>query len=165
MQVRRATADDDFAAIAEIYARSWQAAYRGIVPQEYLDGLTGERWGWLSAERAGGTLVLMDGGRYVGTSFVCASRDPAMAGWGEIVSLYLLPEYWGSGGGAPLFAAAVDALGEIGFADIYLSVLRDNARARRFYEKNGFAATGDTASITIAGAMLEEVRYARMRAD
>jgi hypothetical protein len=32
-------ADTDARAVAEVHVRSWQAAYRGLLPQDYLDGL------------------------------------------------------------------------------------------------------------------------------
>ena len=36
----RAATPADAAAIAGVHVRSWQAAYRGIVPDEVLDGLS-----------------------------------------------------------------------------------------------------------------------------
>ncbi len=41
--VRRAKASDA-AAIAALQVRSWQAAYRGIVPDAFLDDLTEDAW-------------------------------------------------------------------------------------------------------------------------
>ncbi|MFC7547215.1 GNAT family N-acetyltransferase [Plantactinospora sp. GCM10030261] len=38
MRIRRAESTDA-AALAEVHVRSWQATYRGLVPQDYLDGL------------------------------------------------------------------------------------------------------------------------------
>lgn len=42
-----------------------------------------------------------------------------------------------------------------------LWVLKHNARARRFYERAGFAPDGAEEAEEIAGARVPEVRYAR----
>ena len=152
---------DDFEAIGDIYARSWKAAYRGIVPQDYLDELKGSAWVPLFADSRYDSRVITDAGAYVGTSAVCAARDEKMAGWGEIVSIYLLPEYFGRGYAAPLLEHAVGALAEGGYERVYLWVLLENIRAQRFYEKHGFEKNGDHASLTVAGKELTEVRYVR----
>jgi ribosomal protein S18 acetylase RimI-like enzyme len=174
--IRRVTKDDDFAALGNIYAQSWKAAYRGIVAQEYLDSLSGARWesrlaasakyaqsvehleSELDENRYDAYTVIVDG-IYAGTSSICPARNKEMAGWGEIISIYLLPDYFGRGLGKPLIEAAIAGLVERGFHDIYLWVLEANARARRFYEKNGFSWNGDKALISIAGEELSEVRY------
>jgi hypothetical protein len=44
---------------------------------------------------------------------------------------------------------------------MYLWVLRDNARARRFYERSGFRADGVEEPYEVAGVAVPEVRYAR----
>ena len=36
----RPMTDDDLDAVCELHVRAWQAAYRGIVPQAFLDGMT-----------------------------------------------------------------------------------------------------------------------------
>ena len=61
-----------------------------------------------------------------------------MSGWGEIVSLYLLPSYTEKGIGTVLFQGVMDELKRLGLYKIYLWVLEENRPARAFYEKNGF---------------------------
>ncbi|GHU80548.1 N-acetyltransferase [Clostridia bacterium] len=161
MEIRRVTVQDNFAAIGEIYASSWKAAYRGLVPQDYLDGLSGKRWSDTLANSKHDAFVVMEKDRYIGTSSVCAARDDRMSGWGEVVSIYLLPEYFGKGYAKPLFDFAVAALSDKGFEDIYLWVLEGNIRAQRFYEKNGFQKNGDGAALSIGGKKLTELRYTK----
>lgn len=161
MEIRKMRSTDDFGAIGRVYAQSWKHAYRGIVPQPYLDALSGERWSGILAANQPGNLVMMDGDVYVGTSKVCPARDEAMVSWGEIVSLYLLPDHMGKGLGAMLLRAALDALIEMGYRHAYLWVLEQNLHARGFYEHNGFVPNGDTAHIEIAGEDLIELRYCR----
>lgn len=159
MEIRKVKRADDFDAIARIYALSWKTAYKGIVPQQYLDELSEERWATVLSDSPHEAIVAMDGGRYAGISSTCAARDEKMAGWGEIISIYLLPEYFGKGFGKPLLEAAVSGLIKNGYDKIYLWVLEDNTRARAFYEKNGFASSEDKISIDIGGKDLIEIRY------
>ena len=105
------------------------------------------------------SLVMVVEGEIVGTSSCCPSRLARMSGWGEIVSLYLLPRVQGMGYGKALLRAAVDALGAMGLRDVFLWVLEDNLRARRFYEHMGFFASGEHLDDVIGGAALREVQY------
>ncbi len=137
--------------VAAIHVRSWQAAYPGLIPQDYLDDLDpADRlpaWqaifsatDWPSA----GTLLLVDAGETVGFCHLSPSRDadtdPRTTG--EVQSIYLAPEAWGRGGGALLLGAAVDRLAEAGFSSAVLWVLRENDRARRFYDHLGWGPDG-----------------------
>lgn len=147
--------------VSRIYALSWKAAFRGIVPQTYLDALPENRWSPILAKSPFASLVLLEEGQYVGTSSFGSARDESMPGWGEIVSIYLLPEYYGQGYGKKLLNAVISALAQKGYEDVYLWVLADNMRARSFYEKNHFQHNGDTKFTDIGGAQLPEMRYER----
>ena len=81
-----------------------------------------------------------------------------MSGWGEIISIYLLPEYFGRGYGRLFFTHVVSELLRKGYKDIYLWVLEKNNRARRFYEKNGFSPA-DSQMFTIGNEDISEIRY------
>ncbi len=158
-EIRPFSPDDDKTALSRVYEESWKFAYRGIIPQSYLDSIPPGRWA-SAADRPGmRSLVLLDGNTMAGTSSVCASRFPEMSGFGEIVSIYLLPEYIGKGYGKPLLEAAKKALFEMGFSDLFLWVLEENERARRFYERNGFVLTDSAIETEIGGKKLREIRY------
>ena len=159
MEIRKVNATDDFAAIGNIYAASWKAAYKGIVPQHYLDGLTGEKWAAMLPESALHSFVALDNGVYIGTCAIAPAREEAWPGWGEIVSIYLLPQYYGKGFGRLLLEKAAGALHADGFKQIYLWVLEENARSRRFYERNGFRLSADRLSVSVGGKELMNVRY------
>ena len=161
MEIRPLRETDSRLEISRIYEESWKSAYRGVVPQAYLDGIPAGRWAE-ALDRAGwDTLVLTEGERLIGTSSVCASRWPDWLGFGEVVSLYLLPESMGKGYGKALLAAAVRRLAEQGFRDALLWVLEENRRARRFYERAGFTLAGDVMDGEIGGKPLREVLYLR----
>ena len=158
----------DVREIAVVHVRSWQAAYQGLLPQAYLDGLDpGQRIGqW---ERAlstanwsdGGTLVADAGGPLSGfVSYGPARDDDADSRRaGEIYAIYLMPAAWDQGIGRQLMTAALGRLGEAGFDQVTLWVLDTNTRARRFYEAGGWHADGAAKRDDSFGVPMTEVRY------
>ncbi len=162
MQIRKISQDDDFDEISSIYAKSWQTAYRGIITDDYLDKLDNANWSVVLRTSSWVTLVLIEDGKYIGTSSVCAGRDEDKRDWGEIISIYLLPEYIGRGCGGALLDAAVAELKAMGFSFVYLWVLEENARARAFYEKNGFTLSPDRHIDNHGGKDLTVVRYIKL---
>jgi ribosomal protein S18 acetylase RimI-like enzyme len=166
----RAARMEDVPEIAVVHVRSWQAAYRGLLPQAYLDGLDpGQRIGqWersLSAAKRsdGGTLVAGAGGRLSGfVSYGPARDDDAESRRaGEIYAIYLVPASWGEGIGRQLMTAALGRLGEAAFDRVILWVLDSNVRARRFYEAGGWLANGAAKRDDSFGVPMTEVRYRR----
>ena len=157
--VRPLTAGDDLAAISRIYAESWRTAYRGLIPQSYLDRLRDDAWLPMLRSRPQDSLVLELDGVPVGTACCCAAREEARRGWGEIVSLYLLPACRFRGLGSLLLWSAVERLRTQGLERIYLWVLENNQPARRFYERQGLSPAGDRLSSTFDGETVYEVRY------
>lgn len=95
----------------------------------------------------------------MGTSSVCKSRFEQFHDWGEIISIYLLPDYMGKGYGKTLLKSAISELKMQGFENIFLWVLEENIRARHFYEKSGFVPTDDFLDDNIGGKELREIRY------
>jgi GNAT superfamily N-acetyltransferase len=80
---------------------------------------------------------------------------------GLVYLLYVLPEYWGRGVGKALMSAAMDELRDLGIRVATLWVLRDNQRARRFYERLGWQPDGRTSSESYGGVELEAWYYRR----
>lgn len=168
MDIRRALADDALG-VATVHVRSWQAAYRGLMPDGYLDQLDVERRraGWESTiaetdwPRTGTLVATEANGTVVGFAHIGPARegdgDPIVIG--ELTTIYLLPEVWGSGVGRRLMAAAVNVLRDAGFAEAILWVFEGNERAQRFYEIGGWQLDGVTKDVVIADMPLPEVRY------
>lgn len=164
--IRRATVEDA-AAIAVVHVRSWQAAYRGLIAQDYLDGLDpGERaelWEqWLPAADwpRRGTLVAELDADVVGFANFVPTRDedadPRTVA--AITAIYLLPAHWGAGLGRRLMTATLDALGTA-YQEVTLWVLDTNDRARRFYDAGGWRTDGAAQVDTTLGLPLRVVRY------
>lgn len=166
MKVRDAGVGDA-AAIAGVNTRSWQAAYRGLMPDSYLDALSVEedtaRWQCAvaqSALRARAILVVEDGaGEVVGYAVTGADVDEASQGL--LFLMYVAPQNWSTGAGRALMDACVDRLWAAGFTRAVLWVLEANARARGFYERQGWAADGESGTSTYGDVPLRALRYAR----
>jgi ribosomal protein S18 acetylase RimI-like enzyme len=79
---------------------------------------------------------------------------------GELYTLYVAPAHWSTGAGRALTDAALDGLRVAGYRRVVLWTLTENARARRFYGKAGFAPDGAT-NILAGPGNVEELRYAR----
>ena len=67
-------------------------------------------------------------------------RGEEAPGVGEIFALYILSEYYGTGLGRRLMEAGLERLRD--YPRVCLWVLKENARAIRFYEKCGFLPDG-----------------------
>lgn len=156
----------DARVVAEIRNRGWRIAYRGHMPDAYLDALsvdeTAARWRTRLADEKIYTFICEHDSRAVGFVATSPSRDEDAAGnVGEIVSLHILPEDWRKGHGRKLMDAALAHLTAEGFAEVTLWVLQGNERACRFYEALGFARDGATMVEKFDGLELQECRYRR----
>jgi GNAT superfamily N-acetyltransferase len=85
--------------------------------------------------------------------------QPGLAGSAHLWQLFVRPRWWGSGLAAELLALAVAAAVDQGYRRMRLFTPRDQARARRFYEREGFAWTGWEGLEEPLGLVL--VEYAR----
>jgi GNAT superfamily N-acetyltransferase len=160
---------DDAPTIADLHVRSWRAAYRGIVPDAILDGLSIEQrvefWQRRIRREAdpsaeGRIWVVVEGDRVVGLAATRRATDPDVGeGTGELAAIYLAPEAWSRGLGSALFAAAVADLRARGFAPLVLWVIEANARGRRFYERAGWRSDGARHEIDFDGTPVDEIRY------
>ncbi len=147
--------------------RSWRAAYRGLMPDSYLDALSVEeeaaRWERAIADspaRGRPVLVVEDGdGKVAGYAVVGADVDDAAQGL--LFLMYVAPEAWGTGAGWALMDAAVERMRGAGFERAVLWVLAANVRARAFSERQGWAADGDQRTATYDGVSLVALRYGR----
>ena len=174
--VIRAARVEDAAQIAVVHVRSWQSAYRGLLPQAYLDELDPAqrvgRWeryltevdGTTGTEvdgTTGGVLVAEDDRHLIGFISYSQSRDadadPKQVG--EVGAIYLLSDAWRNGVGGRLMNAVLGRLAEAGFTEATLWVLDSNVRARRFYEAGGWSADGALKSDESRGFPIMEVRY------
>jgi ribosomal protein S18 acetylase RimI-like enzyme len=172
MSVRPAE-PDDAAGLALVHIRSWQEAYVGLIDQSVLDGLSDQleartdwwrRW-WTTEPVPGApetdVFVSADprGGEVVGFITVTSRPDVTTPEVGEVRALYTRAAVGGRGVVRELWDAGVAHLADHGCTSATLWVLDSNARARAFYERQGWASDGATQVDEVWGATVTEVRY------
>ncbi len=131
--------DDEIRGKAYVHWKSWQETYPGLMDAAYLAGRTLEKCEEQAFRWRDNLLVAKDGDRVVGFVGFGASGD-GLPETGEVFALYVLPEYCGRGVGKRLMDAALARLRQ--YPRVCLWVLKENARAVRFYEKYGYRPDG-----------------------
>lgn len=164
MQIFSATVEDA-RRIAEIHVATWQAAYVGIVPADFLAGLSVDQREvyWRQEIPLGKQQVALAklGDAVLGWVSYGPSRDvDALPAAAEIWAIYVAPEHWSTGVGRQLWVHARAQLVQQGFESVSLWVLANNRRAIGFYDKAGFVPDiASTKQFTLGSATLTEVRY------
>jgi ribosomal protein S18 acetylase RimI-like enzyme len=149
--------------IASIHAASWQATYRGLLPDRFLDhDVTQERAAyWQARLNAPGTeqrsVTIAERGREA-IGFSCVEYQPDSV-WGVLLdNLHALPGHQGLGVGTMLIGAARDWARAQGERQLYLYVLEGNTPAIRFYERQGWKFAGAEPD-RMGGADITALRY------
>lgn len=153
--IKKMETDAEFKGKAYVHWAAWHAAYTGLIDQAYLDKLTPEKCEEIAYRWPDNILIAKDGEYVLGfLGFGNEGTDT-----GVIFALYVLPEYWGTGVGQRLMRAGMEKLAA--YPRIALWVLKGNARAIRFYEKNGFRADGEEKELASLNASEIRMVYHR----
>ncbi len=172
LEVRPAT-PSDAQAIAEIHVRTWQSAYKGLLPDASLAGLSvADRfrlWRRMlgDPDTSVSVHVAQIGGEVVGFCSVgpaqdLADRNPDVS---ELFAIYVEPQYQSRGVGASLLAVAERTMREWGTLSGVLWVLIDNEPAISFYLQHGWAADWTVKTDEIFGIEIRETRYRKTFRD
>ncbi|MEW9554863.1 N-acetyltransferase family protein [Nonomuraea sp. NPDC050783] len=129
----RPARDSDMSAVAEIWHQGWRDGHLGHVPDALAAARTEESFRLRAARRVDDTVVAEAGGEIAG--FVMVSGD-------EVEQVYVAAPHRGSGMAADLLAEAARVVAAGGHERAWLAVATGNARARRFYERNGWTDEG-----------------------
>lgn len=163
-----------------LHALGWRAAYRDSIPADYMTReITDGRWvpvfrqnyeegvyhGLLLYNEDLPLCCATYGPARVDQSAgdtVCNFSSPDLATWGELISLYGHPDHWELGYGSIVMEEILRRLQTAGYPGCFLYVLQENARARRFYEKHGFAWDGHSLEVALPpNAVLTDLRYCK----
>jgi GNAT superfamily N-acetyltransferase len=132
----------DAALIARMHTQSWTSAYRGILPDAYLDHeMPTERvTHWQTrihelAEGAGDVFIAIKDELPIG--FVCLVA-PDETGSVLVDNLHVLPGAKGLGLGTAMLDTAAQWARNHGARELHLSVLEPNVAAIGFYESRGW---------------------------
>lgn len=150
-------------AVARVHVSSWQAAYRGLIAQGYLDGLRPEDRAarYTFGEAGPKTLLAVEDGNVLGFASYGTARGDDCMGFGELYALYADPSAWDRGVGRALIAEARAGLRAEGFDGAILWVLTGNERAERFYRRDRWVDDGCRRTAEVQGITLDETRYRR----
>lgn len=164
--ILRPAVPDDAMPVARVHVRAWQVAYRGLIPDDHLQGLRAEeraqRYDFTGRDPAQPrTLVAIEADTVLGFATVSPARDAEAAGHGELCALYVEPDCWGRGIGQALAAAARDELFRLGYRQAVLWVVAGNARAQRFYHADGWSRDELHRARQVWSVTLDTVRYRR----
>lgn len=142
---------EDAAAVESLRISTWKTAYRGLVPDDVLDGLTVDvgRRAELIEDPTTTTLLALRDGDPTGMAVFGPCRDEDRPSALELYALYVRADAWRSGTGSALLARCPGVTS--------LWVLEQNVRARAFYARHGFAPDG-TSKVQDLGAPVVEIR-------
>jgi GNAT superfamily N-acetyltransferase len=162
----RSARDEDARGVAEVHVASWRAAYAGLLPDVVLAGLSVEARtaGWLRllADDRHQVVVAESEGRVIGFGHVGPARDADLGPTtGQLITLYVGPEWWGTGVGRAVHDAALERLSRRGIDRVVLWVLSTNRRARRFYEHLGWERDVVLRVQQFGGAVVIDLRLSR----
>ncbi|WP_232302608.1 GNAT family N-acetyltransferase [Elstera litoralis] len=170
MHFRRARADDA-PRIADLHTRSWRAAYRGILPDAFLDGplLQEKQIHWAAklpqAQADDFILLAEDGDRLAGFIAVwCNPESKAADPYGNypgayVDNIHVAPDGRGRGLGRQLLLKTAEHAQSLPDLDpsLWLWVLTKNARALGFYRALG-GEIAETITEPLGGATVETHR-------
>ena len=161
----RVARNGDSKGIGIAHVRAWQAAYRGVMTDDYLDGLRAEERAtmWeraISAPDGPHVLVAAVGDDVIGfASFGAERNELNETGAGQLYAINLDPAHWGNGIGRLLLREATNSLRSMGFGEAVLWVVPTNFRARSLYNSEGWTDDGAVQSEEFLGAIVQEMRY------
>ncbi|MDB5768766.1 MAG: yuaI [Collimonas fungivorans] len=144
--IRRATVADA-GVIAAVRIDSWRTTYRGIIPDDYLDGMKIEDskaiWTRIlaatssAANDAANVFVAEVDGEVLGFAAGMTLAEAKLGFDSELTAIYLEPSVQRAGIGRKLVAHVAAALASAGANNMLVWVLADNRPARQFYEMLG----------------------------
>ncbi len=164
----RAATEDDAARLAEIHVAAWRAAYRGVMTDEYLDGLDAGRaasaWRRNILKPREGTvhLVAQRGTEVVGFAILGPADGDSDPEIGQLHAINVHPDCWAGGAGSVLFAAAEQKLVELGYRRAFLWVEKSNNRAISFYTNRRWVDDGGTLEDTRFDPPVAANRHSRI---
>lgn len=157
MEIRSATTDD-VSAIRRVARASWEATYDGILDDDTIEETVAD---WYSDE------TLADALDRPGTAFLVATDGDDLVGFchgvcqddeGDVLRMYLHPDYCRQGIGTRLHERLRDDLLDINMKRMRAMVMADNDIGNSFYRHLGFEKTGE-GQVEIGGETYDENVY------
>ena len=163
--VREAT-QNDVLGMAKVRVDTWRAAYKGIIPDDFLEGLdyqrVADRWRdtfWEDRNPAIAVFVAENEQAEIVGIAICGPEQSQDAFYqSEIYVLYVLPQYQTQGIGRKLVDACIQHLvHKLNLKSLLIWVIAENPY-RRFYESLGGKAVKEKTQ-EIGGKLIKEIGY------
>lgn len=157
----------DARGIARIHAKAWKNTYRGIMPDEVLDGMSEEAGTprfearireHLQTKSEYPFLVAVENDRIIGFSHAIKPEDPTVRFDFAIKAIYVDPSFQGLGAGTQLVLETIERMVKQGYRSMVIWAASQNPW-RRFYEKLGGTVIDDTQTIEIGGKKIPHTIY------
>ena len=151
--------------MAEVHMRSWEVAYKDIIPMEYIKEKNATRpdlFKRIITDENTTQYVIQKGDKTVGIMCVVdmPQDDDADENVCELEGIYLHPDYYRQGIGTKAMEYAFDIARYWKKTVMTLWVFSENTGAIKFYEKCGFIADGSTKTYN-CGKIMECIRMRR----
>lgn len=152
--------------MGSVHSISWKKAYRGIIPDTIIDDFTQEKRAAIFSDvvdtHPEEYYLFKVNGVPAGIASLSKSHEDNAPNYiGEIYSIYFHPNFWETSATQKGLEFCIERLKSLGYKQITIWVLKDNIRACRFYEKNGFAIDEGFEQKIQIGKTLTEIRYSK----
>ncbi|WP_270781232.1 GNAT family N-acetyltransferase [Lactobacillus amylovorus] len=166
MIIKPLISEDEARQTSKLFQKCWQDVYKGILPAEFLDNIPENAWVKRFNESGRHNLIFEDDKNIVraAVSYGCP-RDTRMLGCGELMALYVEPDFQGYNVGKTLLNAAENELKKMGYGKIYLWCLDGNEKAQGFYEHFGWRNIATERFVEIVGKEYKYLLYQKNLRD
>lgn len=133
----------DAGVLADIMISAWRSAFRNILPDAVIEQYTQHdgcesMFAHILASGEGEMYLARLNMQPMGLLYLLGETTHSA----RIEALLTVPDAWGKGVGASLISKAITDARAAGFSELHVWPFAENTRARRFYEKWGFSASG-----------------------
>ncbi len=131
--------------MAEVHMRSWEVAYKDILPADFIREKNATRlelYKRVITDGNANSYIIQYGGNTVGIMCVAPPQDEHLSDCYELHYLYLHPDYFRQGIGSQAMEYACNIARSLGKMGLVLWVLEKNTGSIKFYKKSGFVADG-----------------------
>jgi GNAT superfamily N-acetyltransferase len=157
----RLTRIEDARSISSVIANTWKVAYRGIVPDAYLDSLIIGKYEEMLGKNIANkteTIFVLENQEQQIVGMASGGKDRLGMYECELIAIYILPAYQKMGYGKLMFNKIIEKHKKNQYKSMIIWTFRDN-RDRKFYEVMG-GVTGEEKKRSYDGVKIATVGYA-----
>jgi len=143
--------------MSEVHMRSWEAAYKDIIPPDFIREKNATRpslYSRVITEENVSSYVIQYEGKTVGIMCIAPPQDDDIGDtFYELHYIYLHPDHFRQGIGIQALTFAFNKARSFNKAAMIVWVFAENANSIQFYEKCGFVPDGKTKTLDYGKAM------------